>query len=168
MGDSPHQVIHQEAVTTSGAGDRLQSLAQAVDLNRQVQEHPWLVVGGSVALGFLAAQLLKENLHPGTASQETAAKQRVQASESEQQESASSETSLGGLTTWLGQQLDEVKGFASSAIRNYAHALLARGLDSLQDQLGQHGRSDEGRGSPRPDQVTDPPQGTKYYVNFAG
>jgi ElaB/YqjD/DUF883 family membrane-anchored ribosome-binding protein len=137
------------------------SLAQTVDLDRQVQEHPWLVMGGSVALGFLAGQLLRECSHAASVAQATTGEQwGAQTKESAEQGAAGSGMSFGGLTTWLGQQLDEVKGFASSAVMNYAHALVARGLENLQEQLGQHGRGDGDRGSARSQTATEPRQGS--------
>jgi hypothetical protein len=126
-----------------------QSLAQAADLHRQTQEHPWLVLGGSIALGFVAGQLLKESSHTRGA----------HASTSFGQGPASSGTSLGGLSAWLGQQLGEARGFAFSAIMNYAHAMLARGLDSIQEQLAQQARAGTDRGEPRPGTTTEPLQG---------
>jgi ElaB/YqjD/DUF883 family membrane-anchored ribosome-binding protein len=158
---------------TAGIKDAAQSVSQAVDLHRQVQEHPWLVVGGSIALGFLAAQLLEGTEQAVSASPQMRSPPAQPSSqeagdgeargapsaESTSRESAGLGKSLGGLTTWLGEQLNEAKGFATTAIMNYVHSLVAHGLDTLQDQVGRQGGRDEGRETPRPQQPSEPLQG---------
>jgi hypothetical protein len=46
-----------EAVTEV-VQDAAHSLSNAFDLRRQIDRHPWLVLGGAVALGYLANELL--------------------------------------------------------------------------------------------------------------
>lgn len=50
----------QETVenVTGAVQDAVQSVNHAFDLRRQLDKHPWYVLGGSVALGFLAHELL--------------------------------------------------------------------------------------------------------------
>ena len=50
----------QETVetVTEAVQDAVRSASNAVDVPRQIDRHPWLALGGSVALGFLAAELL--------------------------------------------------------------------------------------------------------------
>ncbi len=46
--DSVNQTMH----------DTVESVKQTFDLPRQVDQHPWLMVGGAVAVGFVAGKLL--------------------------------------------------------------------------------------------------------------
>lgn len=50
----------QETVetVTGTVHDAVQSVSNAFDLKRQIHQHPWLVIGGSVVVGYLAAELL--------------------------------------------------------------------------------------------------------------
>lgn len=141
---------------TGSVKQAAQSVSRAVDLNGRVQEHPWLVVGGSVALGFLAAQLLKESSHPAPASPWLGPGEQMGGAASGK--SAGSGKSVGGLGAWLSEQLGEVKSFAASSIMNYVHALVVHGLDTLQEQVGQRGRWDEDRGRTASSQSTTPLQ----------
>ena len=45
------------ADTMTSVRDAVQSVSQTLDLRRQVQQHPWLAVGASFALGCLVARL---------------------------------------------------------------------------------------------------------------
>lgn len=49
-------------------GDTVQAVKRAFDLKRQVDQHPWAMLGGSVAVGFLVGRLL-----PGRSSATTPA-----------------------------------------------------------------------------------------------
>lgn len=58
---------------TEAVRDAVHSVSNAVDIRRQVDRHPWLVLGGSVALGYLAYRFLvgsarKTQQPPGTTS----------------------------------------------------------------------------------------------------
>ena len=53
-----------EAVT-GAVQDAVHSVSNAFDFPRQVERHPWIAVGGSFALGYLASELLNA---PTTAS----------------------------------------------------------------------------------------------------
>jgi ElaB/YqjD/DUF883 family membrane-anchored ribosome-binding protein len=63
----------QEAVqdTVSTVSDSVQDTVETVketfDLNRQVQRHPWLMVGGAVAVGYLGTRFLAAGLRQGAA-----------------------------------------------------------------------------------------------------
>jgi len=46
-----------EAVT-GAVQDAVQSVSNAFDFHRQIDRHPWLVLGGSVVLGYLAVEFL--------------------------------------------------------------------------------------------------------------
>lgn len=46
-----------EAVTGAVQG-AVQSMSNAFDVRRQIDHHPWLVLGGAVALGYLAVEFL--------------------------------------------------------------------------------------------------------------
>jgi hypothetical protein len=51
-----------EAVTQK-VEQMVESVTQTLDVRRQVQHHPWAMVGGSMALGYLAGSLLPRHVH---------------------------------------------------------------------------------------------------------
>src|ERR1700730_17740594 len=42
----------------------VESVRQTLDVRRQVEQHPWAMVGGSIALGYPAGSGLPRHLHP--------------------------------------------------------------------------------------------------------
>jgi ElaB/YqjD/DUF883 family membrane-anchored ribosome-binding protein len=42
----------------------VESVRQTLDVRRQVEQHPWAMVGGSIALGYLAGRVLPRDLQP--------------------------------------------------------------------------------------------------------
>src|SRR5262249_60811224 len=66
-----HQVVETVQGARSAVTDTVESVRGAVhdtvctvketfDLNRQVERHPWAMVGGSFALGYVSGRLLKQ------------------------------------------------------------------------------------------------------------
>ena len=49
------EAVHATAEGVTGA---LQSVSNAFDIRRQIEQHPWMVLGGAAALGYLAHELL--------------------------------------------------------------------------------------------------------------
>ena len=49
------EAVQATAETVTGA---MQSVTDALDVRRQIEEHPWMVLGGAAAVGYLAHQLL--------------------------------------------------------------------------------------------------------------
>ena len=63
----------QETVesVTGAVQDALHSVTNAFDIRQHIDKHPWLILGGSVVLGYLAADFLEESAkrssqRPGT------------------------------------------------------------------------------------------------------
>ena len=53
------EAVQETVETVTGAvQDAVHSASNAFDVPRQIDRHPWLALGGSVAVGFLAAELL--------------------------------------------------------------------------------------------------------------
>ncbi len=51
------EAVQATADTVTGA---IQSVSEAFDVRRQMSQHPWIVLGGAAALGYVAHQLLAE------------------------------------------------------------------------------------------------------------
>jgi hypothetical protein len=51
------EAVQATAATVSGA---MQSVSEAFDIRRQITQHPWIVLGGAAALGYVAHQLMSE------------------------------------------------------------------------------------------------------------
>ena len=49
------EAVQATAETVTGA---MQSVSHAFDVRRQIEQHPWMVLGGAAALGYLAHELL--------------------------------------------------------------------------------------------------------------
>lgn len=54
-------VTESVANVAGGMQDTITSVRDLFDLPKQVQDHPWLAVGGAVVVGFLANEYLKQN-----------------------------------------------------------------------------------------------------------
>lgn len=53
------EAVHETVDAVTGAvQDAVQSVSNAFDLRRQIERHPWLVLGGAAVLGYLAVDLL--------------------------------------------------------------------------------------------------------------
>jgi len=48
--------------TVDSVSESVETVKEAFDLNRQMQEHPWLMLGGGVAVGYLGCCLLKTGM----------------------------------------------------------------------------------------------------------
>jgi ElaB/YqjD/DUF883 family membrane-anchored ribosome-binding protein len=57
----------QDTVSTvsESVQDTVESVKDTFDVNRQVRRHPWLMVGGAIAVGYLGTRLLQAGLHQG-------------------------------------------------------------------------------------------------------
>lgn len=54
--------------TMTSVRGAVQSVSESLDFRLQVERHPWLVVGGAFALGFLAASLTSQRTRQTTSS----------------------------------------------------------------------------------------------------
>ncbi len=53
------EAVQETVETVTGAvQDAVHSVSNALDMRRQINRHPWLALGGSVVLGYLAAEFL--------------------------------------------------------------------------------------------------------------
>ena len=60
------EAVQETVETVTGAiQDAVHSVSNALDVRRQIGRHPWLALGGSVALGFLAAEFLARSKKSG-------------------------------------------------------------------------------------------------------
>ncbi len=53
--------------TVGSVQDAVQSVSNAFDLKQQMEKHPWLILGGAVAVGYLAAEFLDGPAKPSGA-----------------------------------------------------------------------------------------------------
>jgi len=158
--------VHAAESAACGAAaavkDTAQSVAQAVDVRDFVQEHPWLAVGGSIALGFLASELLRAGARPASGGSWAGSLYQPSPGSGGEPgrtpEAAAAGEPLGKMASWLGEQFDEFKSFAAGSIMNYVHSLVARGLESMEEGLRAQGGSDQSRDPQRPQQQNQPAQ----------
>ena len=129
--------VQQTVETVTGAvHDTVQSVSHAFDLRRQIHQHPWLVIGGSVVVGYLAAELL-------TGSTQTSQPQRNSADIANQRngdaavESAATATAIAaahesGLKSSSWRQLRDV---AFGALIGMVQEIATRAVPPVVDYL---------------------------------
>lgn len=107
--DSVHQTM----------SDTVEGVKQTFDLPRQVDRHPWLMVGGAVAVGFVAAKLLYHG--PAVARAATSVARSTAATLRPTAEAVGSATAAaGGLMATMeglfGPEINKVKELALGAL----------------------------------------------------
>jgi uncharacterized protein YoxC len=122
--------------------ETVQSLGELFDLELQTDRHPWLIFGGSVALGCLAAQMFGKpeqataaGHFPGTGV--SAGSVHRQANEG-LQASAQSTTSSNGTSGWFWGVLGRLRGVAVGSLMGMVRDVAARELPgSLAQQVAE-------------------------------
>jgi Protein of unknown function (DUF3618) len=126
---------------TETVEETVQSVGQVFDLRLQTERHPWLVFGGSVALGCLAAQLLGRRRDEHEESAERDANRSALSSASQPKESTWEprsepsyqqpthlEPSENGKKSWFWEEVNRLKGLGVGAVMGVVRDLAARGL----------------------------------------
>ena len=132
------------------------SIKEAFNLRRQVERHPWAMLGGAVLLGFFGGRLLggaqrwrerrrprgDEHLfpRPGTAAAQapmpTSAPARTEEPERERQPEEPKSSWLSGLGETFGEELSKLKGLALGATFGTLRDMLTASVpDQLRPQL---------------------------------
>jgi uncharacterized protein YoxC len=130
-----------DSVTDSVQG-AMHSVGDALDLGLQTDRHPWIVMGGSVALGFLAVRLLqsatkKSNGKPRRTKPRPAQpflRTRVgernghKAVETPAVETGHEEASGTNKPSWFKEELSRLKGVAIGALMGVVRDMVFRNL----------------------------------------
>jgi len=141
VGETVEAVKETVENVTETVEETVQSVGQLFDLRLQTERHPWIVFGGSVALGCLAAQLIGQGREEDQESEAQAAKWSALSSASQPREStwerrsepasqqpAHAEPSENGKKSWIWEEVNRLKGFALGALMGVVRDLTARGL----------------------------------------
>lgn len=127
---------------TATVEETVESVSQTFDLKLQTERHPWIVFGGSVALGCLAAHVFGSatERRKGEGNHQTPSwdelqsnsqfreKNRAQPSEPSQQTPTRSAASENGEKSWFRDEFNRVKGLALGALMGVVRDLAAKGL----------------------------------------
>jgi hypothetical protein len=136
--------VQNTVETVTGAvRDAALSVSNAFDVRRQVDRHPWLVLGGSVALGYLAFRFLagsvKKSHQPSETSSlphpsaDIAAERNGQpAVESAATAAPAAAASESGLKSSSWHQL---RSLASGALIGIAHEVVAHAVPEVMDYV---------------------------------
>jgi hypothetical protein len=122
--------------------ETVETVGQTFDLWGQTDRHPWVVFGGSVALGYLAAKLFDgasangKEKHGHTPSWDSLAKSashpreetRRQSPEPSVPPTAQSESSENGKKSWFWDEMNRVKKLAVGSLMGVVRDLSAKGL----------------------------------------
>jgi ElaB/YqjD/DUF883 family membrane-anchored ribosome-binding protein len=112
--------------TMTSVRDAAQSVREALDFRLQVHRHPWIAIGGSVALGYLAARLLEGPAQrPATSVAPRELPPSLSRPATEGDRSHSSSRDHGG----------QLRGVALGLLMSVMHHLAARGLPLVLDYL---------------------------------
>jgi ElaB/YqjD/DUF883 family membrane-anchored ribosome-binding protein len=110
----------KEAVeeTVDTVSESVAQVKEAFDITRQVQEHPWLIMGGAVVVGYLGARLLERGVSEVSrevAQPTSAPPQRTESTGNGWNQPSAGPSQPGmldRLTETLAPALDKVKGLA--------------------------------------------------------
>lgn len=133
----------QETVSnvTESVQESVQSVSNAFDLPRQVGRHPWLAVGGSFVLGYLANDLL--NAPTKTTTNEPRAESQSSQSAVQslngngQHATESDQTTSSKSLFWA-----EMKGMVAGALMGAVSTMISRGVPTALDYLARSFSSD--------------------------
>jgi ElaB/YqjD/DUF883 family membrane-anchored ribosome-binding protein len=153
-----HTVENVSETVSEAAEGTVHFFQEAFNLKKHTQNHPWLVVGGAVLVGYVGGRLLTPKSSPrytgphgdgwnyfpppqyetGTGYRSTG--QTAQNSQTESAESADSGKGssgwLSGITDTFGSELSTLKGLALGALFGVARDMITRSLpDQIQGQL---------------------------------
>jgi len=181
--DTVENVTDTVKETVEKAAETVQSVGKVLDLRHQTEQHPWLIFGGSVALGFAAAQLFGGSREKGGSDSRTRASQPNfsalaangsagnghQATESSTASQPRAEPATEGPKGWLWEQLGRLKGLAIGSMMGVVREVAGRNLPG---SLGQRVAEEVDRltthlgGEPMPDPLGhneshDSPSGNK-------
>ncbi len=124
----------QETVSnvTESVNDSVQSVSNAFDLSLQVGRHPWLAVGGSFVLGYLANELLNTPMTDSVngSGTEPRSSSAVQAQNGNGQAVESSPKSSSRSLVWA-----EMKGMLAGALMATVSNMISRGVPTALDYL---------------------------------
>jgi len=122
--------------------DTVETVGQTFDLWGQTDRHPWVVFGGSVALGYLAAQMFNgastngKEKHGQTPSWDAFARSASHPREETHRQTpepstppaARSDSSENGKKSWFWDELNRVKKLAVGSLMGVVRDLSAKGL----------------------------------------
>jgi ElaB/YqjD/DUF883 family membrane-anchored ribosome-binding protein len=127
VSDTVETVKETVSHVTEAVGETVHNVGELFDLRVQADRHPWMVVGGAVALGFTVAQVLPSARSEGEASyaswNENAASGRQSAM------SMAAERPAGEQRTgWLWDEFGKLKGLALGAVLGVVRDLVKRNV----------------------------------------
>ena len=123
-----------EAVT-GAVQDAVHSVSNAFDFPRQVERHPWIAVGGSFALGYLASELLNA---PTTASASESAPSAAQTQNGNGQHAVESPpTSSSKSLPWA-----EMRGMLTGVLMGALSTIVTQGVPTALDYFAKSLRDD--------------------------
>jgi len=130
--------------TVEQATEAVHSVGKALDIRLQTEQHPWVVFGGSVAVGFTVAQLLPStSAHTSHGSNDRTWQSRLPALEATSSSQgnghqaaaapppateARTEPQEESKTSWLWDQIGRLKGLAVGSLMGVVREMAARNL----------------------------------------
>jgi len=134
---------------TSSVQDTVQSVEETFNLRRQTERHPWIVFGGSVAVGTLLAQLLgrssnrsaqaetwteRERSYPRPETRPSEERSGNRSADYSSPPAPPAEARAAGTRSWFWEEAGRLKGLAVGTLMGVVRDLAAR---SVSGELGQ-------------------------------
>jgi ElaB/YqjD/DUF883 family membrane-anchored ribosome-binding protein len=128
---------------TETVQETVQSVSETFSLQRQAERHPWIVFGGSVALGYLLSNLFdgsrkesrqeetgsaKEPERSPSAAPASTARNEHHAQESSSWAQASTQSSQPAEKSWLWDEVGRLKGLALGSLMGVVRELTSKAL----------------------------------------
>ncbi len=142
------EAVQETVEALSGAvTDAVQTVSHAFDLRRQIDKHPWLVMGGCAVVGYLAVEFLSSTPKPSTRSRKNGDPQTSPSKDDPEGDSLNSQAEIAVPTAAVAaayqsgressswQQLRDV---AMGAMISIVQDVVARSVPSLLDYLTGH------------------------------
>ena len=140
ISDNVEATAHRAGDTLTSVRHAMQSVSESLDFRLQARRHPWLALGGAVAVGYLASKLLERRANTPETPVEVPPVEIAQPSASQPVLPATAPTTQGF----------PVQGLMQGVLTGVAHVLVARGVPLVLDYFLSQQNAPPPQNGPRP------------------
>jgi ElaB/YqjD/DUF883 family membrane-anchored ribosome-binding protein len=131
------EAVDKTVTTVSGT---VEAVTETFNLRGHIERHPWIALGGAVALGYLAGSLLRGRRRSYAPEEEPVRPSRREregsTAASESSDSVLSSEKSSSSTSPLGKVFEQIKGMAIGSAMGISGQILASALpDTMKEQV---------------------------------